>query len=569
VIGSIEELRRLGNNVPADIELHRPYIDQVTIRCEKCGGEMHRTPEVIDCWYDSGSMPFAQWHYPFENKEMFERNFPANFISEAIDQTRGWFYTLLAISTLVFGRSPFENCLVLGHVQDKDGIKMSKHKGNVVDPWDVLNKQGADAVRWYFYVAGAPWLPSRFSGDMVSEVQRKFMGTLWNTYAFFTLYASIDGYDPSKKADPKDFSLMDRWVLSKLNTLVDFVDKGLADYKITETARAISSFVDELSNWYVRRCRERFWGKGMEGDKLAAFETLYTVLVTLAGLIAPYTPFMAESIYQNLCARLPGAKMSVHLTDYPVADMSLVDAALEEEMEKVITVVQLGRACRATANMKTRQTAKTLYVKGVQLSEGMTDLVADELNVKEVVFVDDARAFTTYKIKPQLRTVGPKYGKHVGAIGKALLEMDGNDVVDTFAGGGVLKFTVDGTDVTLEASDVLTEPMQKPGFVAEVDGDVTVVLDTNLTEELIEEGFVREVISKLQTMRKEAGFEVTDHILVTISTGDRLAGVVSRGSDEILRAALADGLAIAKPEGFVREWSINGEAAVIGIRKAQ
>ena len=567
VIGSIEELRRLGKDVPADIELHRPYIDQVTIRCEKCGGEMHRTPEVIDCWYDSGSMPFAQWHYPFENKEMFEKNFPAGFISEAIDQTRGWFYTLLAIGTLVFGRSPFENCLVLGHVQDKDGVKMSKHKGNVVDPWEVLNKQGADAVRWYFYAAGAPWLPSRFSGDMVSEVQRKFMGTLWNTYAFFTLYASIDGYDPAKKAAPGDFSLMDKWVLSRLNTLVDFVDKGLADYKVTETARAISAFVDELSNWYVRRCRERFWGKGLGGDKLAAFETLYTVLVTLAGLIAPYTPFMAESIYQNLCARLPGAKLSVHLTDYPIADMSLVDPVLEEEMEKVISVVQLGRACRATANMKTRQTAKTLYVKGAQLSEGMTDLVADELNVKEVAFVEDARAFTTYKIKPQLRTVGPKYGKLVGAIGKALLEMDGNDVVDTFASGGALKFAVDGTDVMLEAADVLTEPMQKPGFVAEMDGGVTVVLDTNLTEELIEEGFVREVISKLQTMRKEAGFEVTDHILVTISTADRLAAVVSRGREEILRAALADELTIANPEGFVREWSVNGERAEIGIRK--
>ena len=514
-------------------------------------------------------MPFAQWHYPFENKEMFEANFPADFISEAIDQTRGWFYTLLAIGTLIFDRSPFENCLVLGHVQDKDGIKMSKHKGNVVDPWEVLDKQGADAVRWYFYAAGAPWLPSRFSGDMVSEVQRKFMGTLWNTYAFFTLYASIDGYDPNaQKAKPEDFSLMDKWVLSRLNTLVDFVDRGLADYKVTETSRAIAAFVDALSNWYVRRCRERFWGKGLEGDKLAAFETLYTVLVTLSGLTAPFTPFMAESIYQNLVAKLPGAKPSVHLTDFPAADLTKVDRQLEDEMEKVIEVVQLGRACRATANMKTRQTAATLYVKGAALTPGMADLVADELNVREVAFVDDARAFTTYKIKPQLRTVGPKYGKLVGAIGKALLEMDGNDVVDAFAAGKTIRLEVDGTPVELSETDVLTEPMQKTGFVAEMDGGVTAVLDTNLTEELIEEGFVREVISKIQTQRREAEFEVTDHIHVTLKTTDRLAGVVSRGSAEILRAALADSLIIAEPEGVVRDWSINGEAASLGIRKA-
>ena len=569
VIGSVEELKKLGKDVPEDIELHRPYIDQVTLRCEKCGGGMKRTPEVIDCWYDSGSMPFAQWHYPFENKEKFEANFPADFISEAIDQTRGWFYTLLAIGTLIFDRSPFENCLVLGHVQDKDGVKMSKHKGNVVDPWEVLDKQGADAVRWYFYSAGAPWLPSRFSGDMVSEVQRKFMGTLWNTYAFFTLYASIDGYDPNgAKAAPGDFSLMDKWVLSRLNTLADFVDKGLADYRITETARAIAAFTDELSNWYVRRCRERFWGKGLEGDKLAAFETLYTVLTTLTGLIAPYTPFMAESMYQNLSAKNPGAKMSVHLTDFPKADLAKVDSGLEEEMEKVIEIVQLGRACRATAGMKTRQTARTLYVKGAALTPGMTDLVADELNVKAVAFVDDARAFTTYKIKPQLRTVGPKYGKLVGAIGRALLEMDGNDVVDAFARGETLKFTVEDTAVELAEADVLTEPMQKPGFVAETESGVTVVLDTNLTPELIEEGFVREVISKVQTQRKEAGFEVTDHILITLSTTPRLQDVVLRGKADILRAALADGLAVAEPEGFVREWSINGEAAAIGIRKA-
>jgi isoleucyl-tRNA synthetase len=569
VIGSIEELRKLGRDVPQDIELHRPYIDQVTIGCEVCGGEMHRTPEVIDCWYDSGSMPFAQWHYPFENKQMFERNFPADFISEAVDQTRGWFYTLLAIGTLIFGRSPFKHCLVLGHVQDKDGVKMSKHKGNVVDPWDVLDKQGADAVRWYFYSAGAPWLPSRFSSDMVSEVQRKFMGTLWNTYAFFTLYASIDHYDPTaSRARPEDFSLMDRWVFSRLNTLVDVVDKGMAAYKITETSRAIALFVDELSNWYVRRCRERFWGKGLEGDKLAAFETLYTVLTTLTGLCAPYIPFMTETMYQNLCAKLPGAKPSVHLTDFPAADPARIDAALEAEMAKVIKIVQLGRACRATASMKTRQTAQTLYVKGAALEPGMAALAAEELNVKDIAFTQDARAFTTYRIKPQLRTLGPRYGKLVGAIGKALSQMDGNDVVDTFAAGGALLFDVEGTQVTLAESDVLIEPAQKPGFVAQTEDDITIVLDTNLTEELIEEGFVREVISKIQTMRKEAGFEVTDHIAITIRTTPRLGAIIGRGSADILAAALADSIEDAQPEGFVREWSINAEPAVIGIRKA-
>ena len=571
VIGSREELEALGRDVPHDLELHRPYIDEVTIPCEKCGGEMHRTPEVIDCWYDSGSMPFAQYHYPFENKELFEETFPANFISEAIDQTRGWFYTLLAISTLLFERSPFENCVVLGHVQDENGQKMSKHKGNVVDPWDVLDKQGADAVRWYFYACAAPWLPKRFSGDLVGEMQRKFMGTLWNTYAFFALYASIDGYEPAtQKAKAGDFSLMDRWVLSKLQTLIRFVDEGLSQYKITETTRAIAAFVDELSNWYVRRCRERFWGKGMEGDKLAAFETLYTVLTTLCGLCAPYIPFMTETMYQNLVVgNLPGAKESVHLTDFPTADMSLVDKKLEEDMEAVIAAVQLGRACRSAANMKVRQPACALYVKGAKLSGDVAALIADELNVKNVEFVDDARVFTTYKIKPQLRTLGPRYGKLLGKIGAYLAQADGNDVVDTFDRGEKLAFDVDGTQVELSREDALIEPMQKPGFMAQSEGDMTVVLDTNLTPELIEEGFVREVISKVQTMRKEAGYDVTDRIAVRYQAGEKLAGIIGRGAQTICRAVLAESLEMGEgAQGdFVRDWNINGESATLATRR--
>jgi len=571
VIGSRAELEALGNDVPKDLELHRPYIDRITIRCEQCGGTMHRTPEVIDCWYDSGSMPFAQWHYPFENKEVFENTFPADFISEAIDQTRGWFYTLLAISTLLFDCSSFKNCLVLGHVQDKDGVKMSKHKGNVVDPWDVLNRQGADAVRWYFYANGAPWLPSRFSHELVSEMQRKFMGTLWNTYAFFALYASIDDYKPfEQKANPEDFSLMDKWVLSKLQSLIAFVDGGMADYRITETSRAIAQFVDDLSNWYVRRCRERFWGKGLAGDKLAAFETLYTVLTKLCGLLAPYIPFMTETMYRNLVVgNIPGAPESVHLTDFPAADLSLVDKALEDEMELVISAVQLGRACRSAANMKVRQPARALYVKGAKLPAKMAELIEDELNVKAVHFVDDARAFTTYRIKPQMRTVGPRYGKLLGKIGVALLDMDGNDVVDAFDRGETLKFEIDGTEVELGRDDTLIEPMQKPGFVAETDRGVTCVLDTNLTEELIEEGFVREVISKLQTMRKEAGFEVVDRIRVGYNTTDKLAGIIRRAADEIGKAVLAETLSEGElPEGaYVKEWSINGEMATLAVQR--
>ena len=570
VVGSIKELCEIGHNVTPDIELHRPYIDQVTITCPECGGEMHRTPEVIDCWFDSGSMPFAQWHYPFENKETFEANFPADFISEAIDQTRGWFYTLLAISTLLFDRSPFENCIVMGHVQDAEGRKMSKHIGNVVDPWEVLDKQGADAVRWYFYASSAPWLPTRFSGDLVSEMQRKFMGTLWNTYAFFTLYASIDNYDPlTQKADRKDFSLMDKWILSKLQTLIATVDEGLEKYQITETARAISDFVDELSNWYVRRCRERFWGKGLAGDKLAAFETLYTVLKTLSGLCAPYIPFMAESMYRNLVANNdPDAPISVHLTDFPTADPSLVDHELEAQMEEVIAAVQLGRACRNAANIKVRQPIATMYIKGAALDEAVSELIADELNVKAVRFVTDARDFTTYELKPQMRTLGPRYGKLLGRIGAHLKTMDGNAVVDAFERGETVSFELDGTLVELGKDDVLTRPMQKEGFVAQMDGDMTVVLDANLTPELIEEGYVRELISKIQTMRKDADFDVTDRIAVTIEADDKLSAIAEKGAEDIKRGVLALSVTLGAPEeGAVsQEWNINGEKAVIGVK---
>ena len=570
VVGSIRELCEVGHNVTPDIELHRPYIDQVTITCPECGGEMHRTPEVIDCWFDSGSMPFAQWHYPFENKEIFEANFPADFISEAIDQTRGWFYTLLAISTLLFDKSPFENCIVMGHVQDAEGRKMSKHIGNVVDPWEVLDKQGADAVRWYFYASSAPWLPTRFSGDLVSEMQRKFMGTLWNTYAFFTLYASIDNYDPlTQKADKKDFSLMDKWILSKLQTLISTVDEGLEKYQITETARAISDFVDELSNWYVRRCRERFWGKGLEGDKLAAFETLYTVLRTLSGLCAPYIPFMAESMYRNLVANNdPSAPISVHLTDFPTADPSLVDHELEAQMEEVIAAVQLGRACRNAANIKVRQPIATMYIKGAALDEAVSELIADELNVKSVRFVTDARDFTTYELKPQMRTLGPRYGKLLGRIGAHLKTMDGNAVVDAFERGETVSFELDGALVELGKDDVLTRPMQKEGFVAQMDGDMTVVLDANLTPELIEEGYVRELISKIQTMRKDADFDVTDRIAVTIEADDKLSAIAEKGAEDIKRGVLALSVTLGAPEedAVSQEWNINGEKAVIGVK---
>ena len=570
VIGSIEELKSMSKNCPDDIELHRPYIDKVTLTCPKCGKEMHRVPEVIDCWYDSGSMPFAQWHYPFENKQIFEENWPANFISEAIDQTRGWFYSLMAISTLLFGRAPYDNVLVLGHVQDEQGRKMSKHIGNVVDPWSVLDKQGADAVRWYFYANGAPWLPTRFSGSLVSEMQGKFIGTLWNTYAFFALYATIDNYDPMKvKAKPEDFTMMDKWVLSRLNTLVDFVDKGLNEYKATETSRAISAFVDELSNWYVRLSRERFWGKGMEGSKLSAFETLYTVLVTLCKLLAPFIPFITENMYQNLVVgNVPGAPESVHLCDYPKADLSLVDKALESNMSKVEAIVQLGRACRNVSSLKVRQPLSRCLVKGEAVEGEPVQLIMSELNVKSVEFVSDATAFTTYQLKPQMRTLGKKYGKLLGKIGETLKTLDGNEVVAAFERGETLRFTLDGTEVELEKDDVLTSLTQKEGFVAQSDQSYTVVLDTNLTEVLINEGFIREVISKVQTLRKDAGFEVTDRISLTWQTSDKLSAILENGKTDVMKAVLAVNAASSAPEdgAYVKEVNINGETALLGVK---
>ncbi len=570
-IGSIAELREKAVKDPgADIELHRPFIDEVTLKCPKCGKEMHRVNEVIDCWYDSGSMPFAQWHYPFENKDVFERNFPAQFISEAVDQTRGWFYTLEALSTLLFDRAPFENCIVLGLVQDADGHKMSKHLGNVVNPFEMLDKFGADALRWYFYTSSAPWLPKRFSEKAVQECQTKFLATLQNVYAFFAMYAQIDGFDPAAHPlDKAELSLMDKWILSRLNTLIRQVDADLCAYRVGEPASAIQSFVDELSNWYVRRCRSRFWGKGMAGDKEAAFATLYHVLVTLSRVCAPFIPFLSEEIYQNLVVNnVPGAPESVHLCDFPACDESRIDKDMEAQMEALREVVTLGLSCRNAANMKVRQPSAHLYVKGASFTEDYQALCEEELNVKEVVFTDDARAFTTYLLKPQMRTVGPKYGKLLGKIKQALLEMDGNDVVDAFGRGETVTFQVDGTDVTLGEADVLTEPMQKPGFVAQEDRGVTVVLDTNLTPALIAEGYAREVISKVQNMRKDAGFEVTDRIDVRYECGDELAQAIENAADMICQGTLCVSLKRGEAdESFTRgEWNINGQKAVLGVR---
>ena len=573
VIGSIAELREMAIQDPGpDIELHRPFIDAVTIRCPECGKEMHRVKEVIDCWYDSGSMPFAQWHYPFEHKEEFEANFPADFISEAIDQTRGWFYTLEAISTLLFDKAPFKNCIVLGHVQDAEGRKMSKHLGNVVDPFVMLDKFGADALRWYFYTTSAPWLPSRFSEEAVQEGQRKFLATLQNTYAFFAMYAQIDGFDPlAHPLEKTELTLMDRWILSKLNTLIDQVDDDLANYRVTESANKLAAFVDELSNWYVRRGRERFWGKGMGGDKEAAFATLYHVLVTLSKLCAPFIPFLAEEIYQNLVVNnVPGAPESVHLCDFPVADKTAVNTDIEEQMDALVEAIQLGRACRNTANLKVRQPVQKLYVKGAKFEKAYQELCEDELNVKEVIFTDDARAFTTYQLKPQMRTLGPKYGKLLGKIGQHLAGMDGNDVVDAFGRGEEVSFMIDDTEVKLNKDDVLTTPMNKPGFIAAEDRGVTVVLDTNLNDELIREGYAREVISKVQTMRKDAGFEVTDRISLYYEGDDELAAALEAYGEMIGRTTLATSMARGTaPEGGVsQQWDINGKKAELGIAKA-
>ncbi len=567
VIGSVAELREKGQNVPEDLELHKPFIDAVTIKCDECGGTMKRVSEVIDCWYDSGSMPFAQWHYPFENKEEFEKRFPADFISEAVDQTRGWFYTLLAIGTLVFERNPFENCIVLGHVQDKDGQKMSKHKGNVVDPWTVLDNQGADAVRWYFYVGSMPWLPSRFYADAVSEAQRKFMGTLWNTYAFYVLYADIDDFDPTKHKLKLD-NVMDRWILSRLHTLIQTVSKHLNDYRLTEPAREMDKFVDELSNWYVRRCRGRFWAPGMEQDKADAFLTLYTVLETLCRLAAPFIPFMTETMYQNIVRSVDkAAHESVHLCAYPECDESMIDKELEKSMDAVLNIVVLGRSARNTAVIKNRQPIANLYVAGIDsLDEMYKKLVSGELNVKKVWLGADVSAFTSYNLKPQLKTLGPRYGKLLGVIKTHLDEADSVEIVDMVRAGETYTFEADGQTVALTEEDLLIEPIHKEGFVVESEGPLSVILDTTLSNALIEEGFVREMISKIQTMRKEAGFEVMDHIRLAVTGNERLSGVIERNADEIMAEVLADEMS-GELAGYTKDWDINGEKATLSVQK--
>lgn len=567
-IGSREELCAMGKEVDPSIELHKPYIDRVHLTCPECTGDMERVPEVIDCWFDSGSMPFAQWHYPFENKEIFDMRYPADFISEAVDQTRGWFYTLLAISTLLFDEQAFKNCLVLGHVQDEQGRKMSKHVGNVVDPWTVLDAQGADAVRWYFYSASAPWLPSRFGMDNVSETQRKFMGTLWNTYAFYILYADIDAFDPTKHALQEDhLSQMDRWVLSRLNTTVKIVDEELGKYHITEAARALQSFVDELSNWYIRRGRTRYWASEMTNDKEAAYMTLYTVLDTVSKTCAPFVPFISEQMYQNITRTVdPTAPESVHLCDFPTVNEKWIDPELEENMKKVLDIVGVGRACREAANLKIRQPLQTMYVRLAPLALDYARIIAQELNVYDVKFVDDTREFTTYIIKPQLRTMGPKYGKLIGKISKVLQSIDGNEVMDQFAKGEPFRFTVDGQEVEMTEADALTELTQKTGFSVQAEGDLMVVLDGNLTKELIDEGFVREIISKVQSMRKEAGFEVTDHITLRYTGNKRIEEIMTHFYATIQGDTLADVLESGQA-GYSKEWSINGEKVTLSVEK--
>ena len=570
-IGSREELKELSGREDAlTVELHRPYIDEFTITCPKCGKPMHRVPEVIDCWFDSGAMPFAQHHYPFENKDLFEQQFPAQFISEAVDQTRGWFYSLLAESTLLFNKAAYENVIVLGHVQDENGQKMSKSKGNAVDPFDALNTYGADAIRWYFYVNSAPWLPNRFHGKAVVEGQRKFMGTLWNTYAFFVLYANIDHFDATKYTlDYDKLPVMDKWLLSKLNTLVKDVDENLANYRIPEAARALQGFVDNMSNWYVRRSRERFWAKGMEQDKINAYMTLYTALVTVSKAAAPMIPFMTEDIYRNLVCQIDkNAPESVHLCDFPTADEKLIDSQLEHDMDEVLRVVVMGRACRNTANIRNRQPIAQMFIKAPEtLSDFYIQIVTEELNVKKVIFTDDVREFTSYSFKPQLKTVGPKYGKQLGGIQKELASLDGNEAMDTLKVEGALKFDVNGTEVVLTEEDLLIEMTQKEGYVSEADQTVTVVLDTNLTEELIEEGNVAEVISKLQTMRKDAGFEVMDHIYVYVNGNDKLAELIQKNSTVIKGKVLAESITMDQADGYVKEWNINGANVVLGVKK--
>ena len=569
-IGSIEELKSMSDNCPDDIELHRPYIDDVTIKCPCCGKQMKRVPEVIDCWFDSGSMPFAQHHYPFENKDLFEQQFPADFISEAVDQTRGWFYSLLAISTLIFNKAPYKNVIVLGHVQDENGQKMSKSKGNAVDPFEALQEYGADAIRWYFYINSAPWLPNRFHGKAVMEGQRKFMGTLWNTYAFYVLYANIDNFDPTQyELDYAKLPVMDKWLLSKLNTVTKAVDENLSNYRIPESARALQEFVDDMSNWYVRRSRNRFWQKGMPQDKINAYMTLYTALVTICKVSAPMIPFMTEEIYQNLVRSVDkNAPESIHLCDFPAVDTAMIDEELEANMDEVLKIVVLGRACRNESNIKNRQPIGKMYVRAErELSEFYKEIIEDELNVKSVEFKDDISAFTTYEFKPQLRTVGPKYGKQVGAIRGYLANIDGNAAKAELEANGKIVFEVNGTTVELAEEDLLIQMIKMEGYVTEQDKGVTVVLDTNLTEELIEEGFVREIISKIQTMRKEAGFEVTDVIKVTTENNAKIAQIIEQNRQMIQNDVLCESIGLEKAEGYTKEWNINGESVVLGVEK--
>ena len=572
-VGSRQDLyEKSGDERAKTIELHRPYIDDITMKCPDCGKTMHRVPEVIDCWFDSGAMPFAQHHYPFENKDLFEQQFPADFISEAVDQTRGWFYSLLAESTLLFNKAPYKNVIVLGHVQDENGQKMSKSKGNAVDPFDALNKYGADAIRWYFYINSAPWLPNRFHGKAVVEGQRKFMSTLWNTYAFFVLYANIDNFDATKYTLNYDkLPVMDKWLLSKLNTMVKTVDADLDSYKIPEAARALQEFVDDMSNWYVRRSRERFWAKGMEQDKINAYMTLYTALVTVAKAAAPMIPFMTEDIYQNLVRSIDAdAPESIHLCDYPEVNEAWIDKDLEANMEELLEIVVLGRACRNTANIKNRQPIGTMYVKAEKaMDKFYTDIIADELNVKEVKFADDVESFISYSFKPQLRTVGPKYGKLLNGIRTALSEIDGTVAMKELRDNGVLVLDIDGNRVELAEEDLLIETAQSEGYVTETDGETSVVLDTNLTPELIQEGFVREIISKVQTMRKEAGFEVMDKIIVYAKDNDKIMDIMKANQDEIKREVLAENIILGEAEGYTKEWNINKEAVTLGVSKVQ
>ena len=571
-IGSREELAKMsGREDAGTIELHRPYIDEVTITCPDCGKTMRRVPEVIDCWFDSGAMPFAQHHYPFENKELFEKQFPAQFISEAVDQTRGWFYSLMAESTLLFNKSPYENVIVLGLVLDENGNKMSKSKGNAVDPFEALQKYGADAVRWYFYINSAPWLPNRFDGKAVQEKSGKFLGTLWNTYAFFTLYAEIDQFDATKYTlDYDKLPVMDKWLLSKLNSAVKAVDNNLENYRIPEAARALDDFVDEMSNWYVRCSRERFWAKGMEQDKINAYMTLYTALVTISKAAAPMVPFMTEEIYRNLvCSIDPSAPESIHLCDFPAVNEDYIDTKLEDDMEEVLKIVVMGRAARNAANIKNRQPIGNMYVKAASvLDDVLVGIIENELNIKKITFTDDVSSFASYSFKPQLRTVGPKYGKHLGGIQKTLASLDGTKAMADLKANGAIEFEVDGTNIRLEEEDLLISTEEKDGFITEADNYVTVVLDTNLSEELLEEGYVLEVISKIQTMRKDSAFEVMDHIKVAVTGNDKLGKIVMDNKDSIATKVLADEITTEGQFANSKEWTVNGEKVTISLEKA-